>query len=174
MQSRWTDDLCMCGSHCEGWRRMCDGVCGCALLVTLSVIYLEFKAHLNSMDTTAFCSDTPSHLVSHSGTIICFSTGQWPNKSPGCVRDIWPIRRVMGCCIRWLGPHNHPTSTHLIWFGMSWTTEWRKSSQQVLSIYGSSFKTAVKAFQVKLVERMLRVRKVVIMAKGGYFEEYHI
>ena len=27
------------------------------------VIYLEFKAHLTSMATTAFCSDTPSHLV---------------------------------------------------------------------------------------------------------------
>ena len=37
--------------------------CGGALQVTLSVIYLEFKAHLTSMATTAFCSDTPSHLV---------------------------------------------------------------------------------------------------------------
>jgi hypothetical protein len=37
--------------------------CGGALLVTLSVIYLEFKAHFTSMATTAFCSDTPSHLV---------------------------------------------------------------------------------------------------------------
>jgi hypothetical protein len=27
------------------------------------VIYFEFKAHLTSMATTAFCSDTPSHLV---------------------------------------------------------------------------------------------------------------
>uniref|UniRef100_A0AAZ3RIP5 Transposase Tc1-like domain-containing protein n=1 Tax=Oncorhynchus tshawytscha TaxID=74940 RepID=A0AAZ3RIP5_ONCTS len=26
-------------------------------------IYLEFKAHLTSMATTAFCSNTPSHLV---------------------------------------------------------------------------------------------------------------
>ena len=23
---RWTDDLCMCGSHREVWRRRCDGV----------------------------------------------------------------------------------------------------------------------------------------------------
>ena len=38
-------------------------VYGGALLVTLSVIYLEFKAHLTSMATTAFCSDTPSHMV---------------------------------------------------------------------------------------------------------------
>ena len=43
----------------EVWRRWYDG----ALLVTLSVIYLEFKAHLTSMATTAFCSDMPSHLV---------------------------------------------------------------------------------------------------------------
>ena len=27
------------------------------------VIYLEFKAHLTTMATTAFCSNTPSHLV---------------------------------------------------------------------------------------------------------------
>ena len=26
------------------------------------VIYLTFKAHLTSMATTAFCSDTPSHM----------------------------------------------------------------------------------------------------------------
>ena len=25
-QSRWTDDLCMCSSHREAWRRRCDGV----------------------------------------------------------------------------------------------------------------------------------------------------
>ena len=58
-QSRWMDDLCMSGSHCEAWRRWCGG----ALLVTLSVIHLEFKAHFTSVATTAFCSDTPSHLV---------------------------------------------------------------------------------------------------------------
>ena len=62
MQSRWTDDLRMCGSHREAWRRMMWW-CGGALLVTLSAIYLEFKAHLTSMATTVFCSDTPSHLV---------------------------------------------------------------------------------------------------------------
>ena len=33
-------DLHMCDSHCEAWRRRCDG----AFLLTLSVIYLEFKA----------------------------------------------------------------------------------------------------------------------------------
>ena len=46
-----------------------------------------------------------------------------------------------------------------------------KNSQQVLSICGNSFKIVGKAFQVKLVERMLRMCKDVIKAKGGYFEE---
>ena len=38
-------------------------MCGGAMLVTLSVIYFEFKAHLTSKATKAFCSYTPSHLV---------------------------------------------------------------------------------------------------------------
>jgi hypothetical protein len=70
MQSRWTDDLRMYDSHREAWR--CDG----ALLVTLSVIYLEFKAHLTSMATTAAICHPIWFAVS--GTIICFSTRQWP------------------------------------------------------------------------------------------------
>ena len=37
----------------------------------------------------------------------------------------------MECCIRWPGLHNHPTSTQLRWFGMSWNAEWRKSSQHM-------------------------------------------
>ena len=41
----------------------------------------------------------------------------------------------------------------------------------MLSICGNSFKTVVKAFQVKLVERMPSVCKSVIKANGGYFEE---
>ena len=106
-----------------------------------------------------------------SGTIFCFSTGQWPNTPPGCVSGIWPIRSWMECCIRWPGLHNPPTSTKLRWFGMSQTAEWRKSlSICVLSMCGNSFKTVWKAFQVKLVEIMSRVCKAVIKAKGGYLK----
>jgi hypothetical protein len=57
---------------------------------------------------------------------------------------------------------------------MSWSTEERKSSQQVLCICGNSFKTVRKAFQVKLIERMPRFCNAVIKAKGGYFEESQI
>jgi hypothetical protein len=44
----------------------------------------------------------------------------------------------------------------------------------VLSICGNSFKTVGKAFLVKLAERMSRVFKAVIKAKGGCFEESKI
>ena len=40
----------------------------------------------------------------HSGTIICFSTWKvTPNTSQGCVRAIWPKRKLRECC------HSHPT-----------------------------------------------------------------
>ena len=58
-QSKWTDNLCMCGFYLEAWRRRCDGV----LCLWHCLIYLEFKAHLTSMATTALCSDTASHRV---------------------------------------------------------------------------------------------------------------
>ena len=44
----------------------------------------------------------------------------------------------------------------------------------MLSICGNFFKSVGKAIQVKLVERMPRVCKAVIKAKGGYFEESQI
>jgi hypothetical protein len=44
----------------------------------------------------------------------------------------------------------------------------------VLTLFGTSFKTFGKAFQVKLVERMPRVCKAVIKAKDGYFEQSQI
>ena len=52
------------------------------------------------------------------GTIICFSTGQWPNPPPGCVRAIWP-RRVMKCCIKmtWLSTITRPQPN---WDGLGW------------------------------------------------------
>ena len=53
----------------------------------------------------------------------------------------------------------------------------RRSSQQVFSICWEFFKTVGKAFQdylMKQVERMSRVSKTVIKAKGGYFEESKI
>jgi hypothetical protein len=44
----------------------------------------------------------------------------------------------------------------------------------VLSIYENSITTVGKVFQVKLVERMPRVCKAMINAKGDYFEESKI
>ena len=45
------------------------------------------------------------------------------------------------------------------------------SGFRFVGLCGKAFKTAGKALQVKLVERMPRVCKAVIKAKDGYFEE---
>ena len=50
----------------------------------------------------------------------------------------------------------------------------QSEGKAVLSIYGNSFKAVGKTFLMKLVERMPRVCKAVIKAKGGHFEEYQI
>ena len=75
----------------------------------------------------------PSGLRLVGLAFVFFNRTMTQNTPPGCVRGISP-RRVMECCIRWLGLQNHPTSTQLRWFGMSWTEEWRKSSQQVFRL----------------------------------------
>ena len=69
--------------------------------------------------------------------LVGLSTGQWPkNTPPGCVRAIWP-RRVMECCIRWPGLHNHLTLTQLRWFGMSWIAESRKTADKCSAYMGT-------------------------------------
>ena len=174
MRCGWTDDLRMCFSHRKAWRRWYYGVMvwGCFAGDTVSDLFI-IHGTLNQQAPHHSTAIRLPIRFALSGTIICFSTGQWPNTPPGCVRAIW-TRRVMECCIRWPGLHNHPTSTQLRWIGMSWTADWRKSSQQVLSICWNSFKTVGKTFQVKLVEGMPRVYNAVIKAKGGYFEESQI
>ena len=62
-------------------------------------------------------------------------------------------------------------SNEKVWDELDSRVIW-KSSQQVLSMCGNSFKTVGKAFPMKLVERIPRVCKAVFKAKGGYFEEY--
>ena len=158
------DNLCMCGRPPENL----EEVWGCFSGDTVSDLF-SIQGTLNQHGyhniLQRLCHPICFAL---SGTIICFSTGHWPNTPPGCVRAIWPKIRVMKCCIRWPSLHNHPTSTQLRWFGMTLTAEWRKSSQQVHSICGNSFKTVGKVIQVKQVERMPRVCKAVIKAMGSY------
>jgi hypothetical protein len=88
----------------------------------------RIQSTLNQHDYHCFLQQyaTPSglHLV---GLSFVFQRDNDPKHTSRYIRE-----RVMECCIRWPGLHNPPTSTKLRWFGMSWTAEWRKSSQQVL------------------------------------------
>ena len=105
----------MCGSHREAWR-WCDG----ALLVTRSVIYLELKAHLTNMTTTAFCSDTPSHLVCD-GVLHQMT---WPPQSP----DLNPIEIVweeLDCRVKEKQPTSaqHIKSNQILFVTYTWLAD---------------------------------------------------
>ena len=66
-----------------------------------------------------------------------------------------------------------PQSPNLNQIEMVWDesdSRVKEKQTTMLSICGNSFKTVGKAFQVKLVERMPRVCKAVIKAKGGYLK----
>ena len=104
-RKRWTDGLYMHGSHREAWRRRCDGV---GLLCWWHGWgFIQNWRHAEP-------AWPPQHLAAtchpirfaFSLTIIYYSTGQWP-QTPGCVRAIWPRRRVMECCTRWPSLHSH-------------------------------------------------------------------
>lgn len=89
------------------WSKEKEGLwCRGALLVTLLLIYSKWRAHWTSMATS---SDMPSCQVYVS---VHVSTRQWPQTHlSGCVRAIWPRRRVMGHYFIWPGRHSHLAAT---------------------------------------------------------------
>ena len=118
----------MRGFHHEAWRRVVM-VWGCFAGDTVCDLF-RIQGILNQYGYHSILQwyALPSGL-SLAGLSFFFFGGTMTKKTPpDCVRAIWPRRRVMECCIRWPGLHNHPTSTQLWWFGMSRTAEWKKSS----------------------------------------------
>ena len=79
-------------------------------MVTRSVIYLVFKAHLTSM--------LPQHSAA---TIICFQQDNDPTHLQAVYglfeKESDGVLHQMTCL------HNHPTSTQLRWVGLSWTAQ---------------------------------------------------
>ena len=97
-------------------------------------------------------SNTPPIWFALSGTII-FSPNRTmtQNPPPGCVRVIWQRRRVMGCCIRWPGLHNHPN-----WDGL-WLVGPQsegKAANKCSAYVGTPSRLLEKKFLMKLVERI--------------------
>ena len=170
MQSRWLDALRMSGSHVKhgGGSVMVWGCFAADPVCDLFRIQDTLNQQGYHSILQRYAIPSGLHLV---GLSFVFQQVNDPTHTSRLCKGYLTKKESDECCIRWPGLHNHPTSTQLSWFGVSWTAEWRKSSHQVLSICRNSFKTVGKAFQVKLVERMLRVCKAVIKAKGGYFEE---
>ena len=134
------DDLRMCGSHREAWKRWCDGVGGCFAGDTVGHLFriqdtLNQHSYHSVLQRYSILSglrlvglsfviqqdNDPTHLQAVSG--LFDQKGEW--------------------CIRWPGLHNHPTSTQLRWFGMSWTRV--KEKQPTSPTIFSSHSTALIA-----------------------------
>ena len=76
----------------------------------------------------------------------------------------------MECCVRLPCLHSHLTSYCLGEVGLQ--SEGKAANK--CSAYVGTPSRLLEHFQVKLVERIIRVCKAVIKAKGGYFEESKI
>ena len=157
------DDLRMCGSHREAERRRCGGV----LLVTRSVIHFEFKAHLTSMATTAFWSDTPSHLVCAYGDYYLFFNRTMTQDTCRLCGGYLIKKESDGILHQMTWP---PQSPDLNPIEMVWDKQ-PTSAQHMWELLQDGWKCIPGDYLMKLVERMPRVCKTVIKAKGGYFEE---
>ena len=119
--------------------------CGGALLMTLSVIYLEFKAHLASMATTAYAIPFGLRLVGLSFIFQQDNNSKHPSR---LCKDYLNRKESDGVLHQMTWPPLSPDLNPIEMVWMSRTAEWRKSSQQMLSICGNSFKSVGKAFQV--------------------------
>lgn len=117
------------------------------------------------------CSFTSSQLVHvYWDHHLFISKTMTPNTPPSYARSLWPKKDSDRVLHRQIWPPESPDLKPIYIFGMIWPTEPRKSSQQVLSICGNSFKTIGSAFQVTTSWTWEKVCKAVIQAKGGRFK----
>ena len=134
----------MHGSHCEAWRRRCDGV---GLLCWWHCWgFIQNWRHTEP----AWLPQHPAatcHPIrfAFSWTIIYFSTGQWPQTHLQAVYGLfdqegewWSAAPFdLASTITW------PKPNQMVWDEMD-----RIKGQQVLNISGNSIKTVGKPFQV--------------------------
>jgi len=81
----------------------------------------------------------------------------------------------MECCSRRPGLHR-PKPNEKVWDEMDRRVKAKgsKSAQHLWELLQNCWKTISGDYLMKLIERMPRVCKTVIKAKGGYFEESRI
>ena len=159
----------MPGSHCEAWRRRCDGGGGFAGDTVGDLFKIEGILNQHGYHSILQRHAIPSglRLVGPSfifqqdsdpkhtsglckGYLLCQMT--WPPQSP----DLNPIEMVWGELDRRVKAKG-PTSAKHLW-----------------ELLQDCWKTISGDYLLKLIKRMPRVCKAVIRAKGGYFEETRI
>ena len=90
---------------------------------TLSVIYLEFKAHLTSMATTGFCSDTPSHLVCAESDYHLFFNRTMTQHTSRLCKGYLTKKESDGVLHQMTWPPQSPDLNPIEMVWMSWTRE---------------------------------------------------
>uniref|UniRef100_A0AAZ3SH66 Tc1-like transposase DDE domain-containing protein n=1 Tax=Oncorhynchus tshawytscha TaxID=74940 RepID=A0AAZ3SH66_ONCTS len=121
------------------------------------MIYLEFKAHLTSMATTAFCSDTPSHLVWAKWDYHLFFNRTMTQHTFRLCKGYLTKKERDGVLHQMTWPPQSPVLNpiEMVWDELDRRV--KEKQPKVLSICGNSFKTVGKAFLVVLGEIMPRV-----------------
>ena len=105
-----------------------------ALLVTLSVIYLEFKVHLTSYHSILQRYAIPSGL-GLVGLSFVFQQDNYSKHTTRLCKGYWTKKESDGVLHQMTWPPQSPDLNPIV---MVWVVS-RKSSQQVLSICGNSF-----------------------------------
>ena len=154
-----------------------EQVCWCggggALLVSLLVIYSEFKAHFTSMATTAFCSAMPSHQVCSYWDHHLFFNTQWPQTH---LQVMWGLFDQEGkwwsaaCRMTWPPQLPDLNPIKMVWdqLGRRVKEKQPTSVQHLWEVLQDGWKTIPCDDFMNLLKP--RVCKAVIKAKGGYFE----
>ena len=167
----------MQGCHCEAWRSRCDGV-------GLLYWWHCWAFIQNRRQTEPACLPQHRAATCHtirfafSWTIIYFSTGQWPQTHLQAVYGLfdqegewWSAAPFdLASTITW------PKPNQMVWDEMDRIVKAKgpTSAQHLWELLKDCWKTISGDYLMKLIERMPRVCKAVIKAKGGYFEESKI
>ena len=153
--------------------------CGATLLVTLLGIYSKLKAHSPAwlpQHPAATCHPIPSQRLV--GPSFIFQQCNGPKHTSRLCKGYLTKKESDGvlCQMTWLPQSPDLNLIEMVWDEMDRRVKAKgsKSAQHLPELLQDCWKTISDDNLIKLTERMPRVCKAVINAKGGYFEESKI
>lgn len=121
---------CLIGLKSVFWLDMMPffGRTGCALWVNCHAESWSFFSS-EALSQHCYYSILQLHAIPSALRVRGTTTLNTPS---GYIGAIWPRKRVMECFLWGYGLCNGLSEAQVNWLGMSWTAEWRQSSQRVL------------------------------------------